>query len=376
MHEQIHCQQLAEEGSKHDIDEEDEVDCQSDSDDRDMQFTHQVVRTKLSEATNEQLKYCDGKVPKALNTKVPSIDLETHGETVTTDDELSKELCWSWQTSPNCQLSKHKRSKDKDYAVSNCQSGKHKKSKQIHTDHRTPELEDTAYVTYLQRQWQPADEDLVPAMVKVQKLTENDSHPDVRDYGNVTQEFMATAPMPDHAQETALLNASWARGCQVMGMNLVQSPQLVKLVCGQLKTKLQPLVKAMYGFYSSQTEELKEVYGHSGGWMVLSPTQHLLWFSPAYVDSSSGVIECCIDEWVTGMQMDIAFTIQENHGVFKSHLNCLHEFEEATKEFEVLPGICKKMYEVGWWNPPYQAIPTYCSKNTKRAQPQMTSLNH
>ncbi|KAI6005403.1 hypothetical protein EDC04DRAFT_2908013 [Pisolithus marmoratus] len=93
MHEQIHHQQLAEEGSKDDIGEEDEVDCQSDSGDEDTEFTHQVVRTKLSKATNEQLKYHDGKVPKALNTKVHSIDLETHGETVTTDDELSEDLC-------------------------------------------------------------------------------------------------------------------------------------------------------------------------------------------------------------------------------------------------------------------------------------------
>ncbi|KAI5993869.1 hypothetical protein EDD15DRAFT_2366950 [Pisolithus albus] len=57
-------------------------------------------------------------------------------------------------------------------------------------------------------------------------------------------------------------------------------------------------------------------------------------------------IECCIDEWATGTRMDIAFTIQEYRNVFESHLNCLREFEDATKEFGVLPGICKKMYKV------------------------------
>ncbi|KAI6035798.1 hypothetical protein EDC04DRAFT_2897568 [Pisolithus marmoratus] len=137
---QIHCQQLAEEGSEDDIGEEDEVDCQSDSDGKDMQFINQVT----------------------LNTKVPSIDLETCGETITTDDELFKELCWSSQTPSNHQLSKHKRSNDKsmdgrtpeleetvDYVASNCQSGKHKWSKQICIDHRTPKLEDTMYITYL-----------------------------------------------------------------------------------------------------------------------------------------------------------------------------------------------------------------------------------
>ena len=36
--------------------------------------------------------------------------------------------------------------------------------------------------------------------------------------------------MPDHAQETALLNASWAKVFQTTGVNLVWTPQLAKLV--------------------------------------------------------------------------------------------------------------------------------------------------
>ncbi|KIK10400.1 hypothetical protein PISMIDRAFT_124438 [Pisolithus microcarpus 441] len=58
-------------------------------------------------------------------------------------------------------------------------------------------------------------------------------------------------------------------------------------------------------------------------------------------------IECCIDEWVTGTCMDVAFTIQEYRGMFESHLNCLREFEEATKQYRVLSGICNKIYEAG-----------------------------
>ncbi|KAI6017493.1 hypothetical protein EDC04DRAFT_2522506, partial [Pisolithus marmoratus] len=56
-------------------------------------------------------------------------------------------------------------------------------------------------------------------------------------------------------------------------------------------------------------------------------------------------IECCIDEWMTGTQTDITFTIQEYCNVFELHLNCLWAFEEATKEVGVLPGICNQMYE-------------------------------
>ena len=36
--------------------------------------------------------------------------------------------------------------------------------------------------------------------------------------------------MPDHAQETTLLNMSWAKALQATGVNLVQTPQLSKLV--------------------------------------------------------------------------------------------------------------------------------------------------
>ena len=36
--------------------------------------------------------------------------------------------------------------------------------------------------------------------------------------------------MPDHAQETAFLNVSWVKASQITGVNLVQTPQLTKLV--------------------------------------------------------------------------------------------------------------------------------------------------
>ena len=64
----------------------------------------------------------------------------------------------------------------------------------------------------------------------------------MRDYDDVTQEFVLAAigdyraqlcaegPMPDHAQETAFLNVSWARASQITGVNLAWTPQLAKLV--------------------------------------------------------------------------------------------------------------------------------------------------
>ncbi|KAI6023060.1 hypothetical protein PISMIDRAFT_105996, partial [Pisolithus microcarpus 441] len=211
-----------------------------------------------------------------------------------------------------------------------------------------------------------------------------------RDYDDVTQEFMATvireyharlhtqAPMPDHVQETTLLSASWARGCQVTSVTIRGSQ-----IHGQLKTKLWPLVEAVYSFHSSQSksaikknhalaEELKEGMNFAfkdedgqRGFLkapLIQKIMNMMWFANKHDD---GVmfpdhfkpfphlalalvltsIECCIDEWVTGTCMDVAFTIQEYHGMFESHLNCLREFKEATKQYGVLSGICNKIYE-------------------------------
>ncbi|KAI6127059.1 hypothetical protein F5141DRAFT_1210367 [Pisolithus sp. B1] len=397
MHEHAHHCQLAEEGSENDTNEElTKEDDPSDIDDEDTQPC--VVTTKLGEATNEQLTYHNGKVPKPLHAIVPSVDHETCGETVTTDDELGEKPHWTSQatsqTPSNCQLSKHKRSKERDYMTSDHQLGKQKKHKGVHIDHRTPKLEDTACVTY----HQAAKEDIAPATVKAQKLTENDGHPHTRDYDDVTQEFMAMvireyhtclcaqAPMPDHTQETSLLSASWVRGCQVTTVNLTHTPQLMKLVTiqgsqvwGQLKTKLWPLIEAAYGFYSSQSksaikknqalaEDLKEGMNFAfkeDGWHrflkapLIQKIINMMWFANKHDDGVTfadhfnpfpypvlalvlTAIECCIDKWTMGTWMDIAFTIQEYHSMFGSHLNCLQEFKEAMKEFRVLPGIHKK----------------------------------
>ncbi|KAI6034796.1 hypothetical protein EDC04DRAFT_3034099 [Pisolithus marmoratus] len=200
--------------------------------------------------------------------------------------------------------------------------------------------------------------------------------------------------MPNHALETTLLDASWAQAHKVTGVILACTPQLAKLVtscgsqvCSQLKTKLCPLVKAMFGFHSSQSknaikknqglaEGLKEgmnfTFKHMSaeedrqwGFLKAPLIQKIIntmWFANKHDDRVMfhdyfkpfpypalvlvlAAIKCCIDKWVTGTQMDIPFTIQEYHGTYKSHLKCLHVFEDATKLYNVLPRICMRLYE-------------------------------
>ena len=101
----------------------------------------------------------------------------------------------------------------------------------------------TSSDVHAKRRWEPNEEDTPETtIIKAQKLTEHEGRPCARDYDDITQEFVNAAigdyrarlcaenPMPDHAQEMALLNASWAKAVQTTGVNLVWTPQLAKLV--------------------------------------------------------------------------------------------------------------------------------------------------
>ncbi|KIK19784.1 hypothetical protein PISMIDRAFT_106938, partial [Pisolithus microcarpus 441] len=224
------------------------------------------------------------------------------------------------------------------------------------------------------------------------------------DYDEVTQEFMMTAireyrarlcakaPMPDHLVETSILDASWAWAHKATRVNLARTPQLAKIVTSrgsqvhsQLKTKLHPLVKAIFGFHSSQSksvikknrslaEGLKEgmnfafkVKCKRRGFLkapLIQKIVNTMWFANKHDDGVVfhkhykpfpypalalvlTAIECCIDEWMTGTWTDIPFTIQEYCGTYESHLKCLHAFEDATKDYDVLPAICTRLYEAG-----------------------------
>ena len=48
----------------------------------------------------------------------------------------------------------------------------------------------------------------------------------------------AECPMPDHVQETALVNTPWAKVFQITGINLVRMPQLSKLISSLLAISL------------------------------------------------------------------------------------------------------------------------------------------
>jgi uncharacterized protein DUF6532 len=57
-------------------------------------------------------------------------------------------------------------------------------------------------------------------------------------------------------------------------------------------------------------------------------------------------IECCIDEWISGIRTDIPFSTALYKDVYEDHIRCLERFNKITKQL-ILPNILVKLYNRG-----------------------------
>ena len=57
-------------------------------------------------------------------------------------------------------------------------------------------------------------------------------------------------------------------------------------------------------------------------------------------------IECCIDEWISGIRADIPFSTALYKDVYEDHIRCLEHFNKVTKQL-ILPNILVKLYNRG-----------------------------
>lgn len=57
-------------------------------------------------------------------------------------------------------------------------------------------------------------------------------------------------------------------------------------------------------------------------------------------------IECCIDEWISGIRSDIPFSTALYKDVYEDHIRCLDRFNKITKKL-ILPNILLKLYNRG-----------------------------
>ncbi|KAF8223383.1 hypothetical protein L208DRAFT_1317082 [Tricholoma matsutake] len=69
-------------------------------------------------------------------------------------------------------------------------------------------------------------------------------------------------------------------------------------------------------------------------------------------------IECCIDEWITGIKTDIPFTTALYQDVYEDHLRCLECFEKHTEKHGILDNILLKLYNWGRFHSGAQALST------------------
>lgn len=61
-------------------------------------------------------------------------------------------------------------------------------------------------------------------------------------------------------------------------------------------------------------------------------------------------IECCIDEWTTGIRTDCAFTTAAYRDIYVDHLRCLQDFISHDKKYgkdNIVGNIIEKLYNRG-----------------------------
>ncbi|KAF8220648.1 hypothetical protein L208DRAFT_1332651 [Tricholoma matsutake] len=68
-------------------------------------------------------------------------------------------------------------------------------------------------------------------------------------------------------------------------------------------------------------------------------------------------IECCIDEWITGVRTDIPFSTALYKDIYEDHIHCLERFDKITKQ-QILTNILIKLYNRGRFHAGAQLIST------------------
>ncbi|KAJ7063850.1 hypothetical protein C8F01DRAFT_36426 [Mycena amicta] len=58
-------------------------------------------------------------------------------------------------------------------------------------------------------------------------------------------------------------------------------------------------------------------------------------------------IECCIDEWLSGVRTDVAFTTTDYASVYRNHIESMAAFEAGTAPRPILESILKRIHTIG-----------------------------
>ncbi|KAG1888853.1 hypothetical protein F4604DRAFT_1915917 [Suillus subluteus] len=191
--------------------------------------------------------------------------------------------------------------------------------------------------------------------------------------------------------EMKLAREAWREASNLAHLTVRLTPSLVKMmtrrtshVRGELKTKMRALTASFFGFRTSRStvaikqnrdlaESLKDgscfafkdwetkrgIYkteliqsAINNMWFANRSDEgviHGRYFNPLPVELLALIltaIECCIDEWLTGVKEDIKFSSAAYAPVYQVHLTSLRRFDERTSAYKLLEKICDNVLDV------------------------------
>ncbi|KAH7917894.1 hypothetical protein BV22DRAFT_1052118 [Leucogyrophana mollusca] len=193
-----------------------------------------------------------------------------------------------------------------------------------------------------------------------------------------------TAPFPETtAIETRLAEQAWTEACGRTNLNVRLTPAILKMITkrtshvrGELKTKARPLTATFSAFAregsrvslpvigSVRTTSKKDTELRIGPykteiiqlvindmWFTNRHDEGILYhdhFDPIPVEAIALVltaIECCIDEWATGIKEEIQFSAAAYGDVYRAHLSSLMKFGEHTKKYNLLGKLSQRLHD-------------------------------
>ncbi|KAG1775839.1 hypothetical protein EV702DRAFT_1233191 [Suillus placidus] len=224
------------------------------------------------------------------------------------------------------------------------------------------------------------------------------------DFNDITKDLLATAisiyhclivtrvPFPQTLiVETKIAKEAWREASNLADLTVQLTPSLVKMmtrrtshVRGELKTKMRALTSSHFGFRTSRStaaikqncdlaESLKDescfVFKVLLTWLIVvgcltgRAAVNDMWFAnrndegviqgryfePLPVEIIALIltaIECCIDEWITGVKEDIKFLSNAYSSVYVGHLRSLQHFDEWTSAYKLLGKIADNILDV------------------------------
>ncbi|KAJ7214502.1 hypothetical protein GGX14DRAFT_360216, partial [Mycena pura] len=229
------------------------------------------------------------------------------------------------------------------------------------------------------------------------RLRAKDLDDETREYANCAIDIFrcdvaAVEGFPDLSKGTEMVKDAWKATCEDLGKRVL-SPSIAKMILnraaqtrGELKTKTRPFTEALFdsgnnkktlaanrakaeflkdgfrfAFACAQDTEMKTGLYKAA---IIQKVANAMWFANSRDEGPSHpevfnpfpikalalvltAIENTIDEYMTGMRIDIPFTAAEYRPVYESHVKSLLLFAENGAKYQLMEKILTRIHKVG-----------------------------